>query len=103
MVSWRAVVTALGSPLALLVVGLVPGAVAAGLAPPESRSGLVHGALAGTTVTLGTWLTLYSWLVIASLDRVAPGFGISVALIAAWALVSSMQSLVAGSVVGLVR
>lgn len=98
-----ALAAALRAPPTLLVVGLVPGAVAAALAPPGTRSGVVHGALAGAVLTLGTWLALFGWVTVAPPDRVAPGFGLSLALLAALALVAGVQSAVAGAVVGLLR
>jgi Na+/proline symporter len=98
-----ALLAALRAPPTLLVVGFVPGAVAAAFAPPGARSGAVHGAVTGAVVTLGTWLALFAWLTVAPPDRVAPGFGLSLVLLAALALAAGVQSTVSGGVVGLLR
>lgn len=98
-----ALVAALRSPPTLLVVGLVPGAAAAALAPSGTRSGVVHGAVTGAVVALGGLLALFLWMTVAPPDRVAPGFGLSVVLLAALALAAGVQSAVAGAVVGLLR
>lgn len=115
MITWRAVgvgvvafpvlvvATALSEPFALLVVGAVPGGVAAALAPRGLRNGAAHGSLVGATVTLGAWLSLYAWVTLAPPEQVAPGFGLSLAVLALFGLVAGVESVVAGTVVGLVR
>ena len=94
---------ALTAPFALLVVGVVPGAVAGTLADPGGRSGLVHGLLVGACCTVLFWALLYGWLQFAPPERIAPGFGLSIVLLAVFGLLVGVESVVSGALVGFVR
>lgn len=93
----------LAEPLAVLVVGFVPGLVAALLAAPGGRSGLVHGLLVGELCTLLFWALLLGWVTLSPPAHVAPGFGLSVVLLGVLGLLAGVESAMAGLVVGLVR
>ena len=99
LVVWAVLV----EPFALLVVGVVPGVVAAVLAEPSRRSGLVHGLLVGGLCTLLSWILLLGWVTFAPPERVAPGFGLSVVLLGAFGLLVGIEAVVGGLTVGLVR
>ena len=93
----------LAEPFALLVVGFVPGVVAAGLAAPGGRSGLGHGLLVGGLCTLLFWALLLGWVTLAPPERFAPGFGLSMGLLGAFGLLAGAEAVVGGLAVGLVR
>jgi len=93
----------LTEPSALLLVGFVPGLVAAAVADPGGRSGLVHGLLVGGVCTLLFWALLLGWVTLSPPAYVAPGFGISVVLLLAVGLLAGVESAVGGLVVGLGR
>ena len=93
----------LTEPLAVLVVGFVPGLVAALLAVPGGRSGLAHGLLVGGLCTLLFWGLLLGWVTLSPPEHVAPGFGLSVVLLGALGLAAGIEAAVGGLVVGLVR
>jgi Na+/proline symporter len=91
----------LTDPVLVLLAGVVPGVVAGVFVAPGLRAGLTHGLLAGVCCGALVWVGLLAWLTFAPPERVAPGFGLSVALLFGFGVVVAVESLLAGGAIGL--
>ncbi|WP_276260342.1 hypothetical protein [Haloglomus litoreum] len=114
MVHWRAVgiglvaypatvlVALATEPAAVLVAGVPPGVVAGYDAGNGMLAGGLHGTAVGVGCTLLTWLALAAWLTWAPPASTAPGFGLSVVLLALYGLLVGIESILGGLAGGVV-